>query len=71
MSGVVSMEVNLRRRGLSLEAISDLCVLRRKERDTSNHLLLHCEFSSFLWSRVIGQSGVSWCSLEFAGMIEA
>lgn len=57
---------------MSLEAISDLYMLRRKTRETVNQLFLHCEFSSFLWCQVICQSGLLWCSPKSVpGMIEA
>ena len=63
---------NLRRGIVFIEALSDICVLCGKERETINHLFLHCEFSSFLWCHVICRSGVQWCSPESGlGMVEA
>lgn len=43
---------NLRRRGLSSEAISDLCLMCGEERETMDHLFVHRKLSS--------RSGVLW-----------
>lgn len=40
----MSVANNLRRRGLTLEAISDLCMLCNKEEEMIDHLLFHSEF---------------------------
>lgn len=49
VSGKVSTTDVLGRKGLSLETISELCVLCGKEMETIDHLFLHCEFAFSLW----------------------
>lgn len=51
---------NLRRRGLSSEAISDLCLMCGEERETMDHLFVHCKLSSTLWKKFSSRSGVLW-----------
>lgn len=58
VSGKVSTAENLRRRGLFLENISDLYVLCGKERETNDHISVHCEFAYFLWCSFFG---ADWC----------
>lgn len=54
------------------EAISDLFVFCKKERETIDHLFLHCEFSHFLCCRMLDRSSVLWCSSQsISSTIEA
>lgn len=54
------------------EAISDLFVFCEKERETIDHLFLHCEFSHFLCCQMLDRSGVLWCSSQsISSTIEA
>ena len=58
----VSTADNLRRRAFASKAISDLCVMCRKGRETVDHLFVHCEFAHSLWCRLLVQCGIFWCS---------
>lgn len=70
--GKVSTMDNLRRRGLASGAISNLCVLGRKEMETVDHLFIHCQFSHTLWCSFLLRCVVLWCSLgTLVGTIEA
>lgn len=57
---VFSTKENVRRRGLSSYAISDLCVLFGKEGKTIDQLFLYCGFAYSFWCSFLGRSGVSW-----------
>lgn len=71
VSRVVPPTVDNLRRGMLSKAISDMCVLCGKERETTDHLFLHSEYF-FLWCQVISWSGVLWCSpMSVPTMIEA
>jgi hypothetical protein len=48
---------NLRRRGLPLV---NWCCLSKKNKETVNHLLIHCEFTSEIWHLVLNLFEVSW-----------
>lgn len=67
VSGRVSTENVLRRRGLISKSISDLCSLCGKERKMIVHLFLHYEFSYFLWCQFLMKSGLVWCISKSLG----
>jgi hypothetical protein len=48
---------NLRRQGFYL---INRCCLCKKDKETINHFLLHCEFSVDIWHLVLISFGVSW-----------
>lgn len=56
----VLMVDDLRRRGLSSEAISDLCLMCGQERETMDHLFVHCKLSFTLWKKFSSRCGVLW-----------
>ena len=71
MLGKVSTTNNLRKRGLTSKAISNLYVMCGKERDSIDHLFTYCEFSHSLCSFLM-RYGVLWSSPgSLAEMIEA
>ena len=72
LSGKVSTADNLRRRGLTSMAISDICVLCGKVNETVDHLFVHCEFSYSLWCRFLARCGVLWSlPRSLVGLVEA
>lgn len=59
VSGKVSTTDVLRRRGLS-QSLFQICAFW-KERETTDHLFLHWEFSYSLWCQFLVRSGVVRC----------
>jgi hypothetical protein len=47
----------LRKRGFSL---ANWCCLCKKSEETTNHLLIHCEYTSALWQLILNLFGVLW-----------
>lgn len=43
------------------QRMSNVCSLCGKERETINHLFLHCDTFSFLWSHFFSKCGLAWC----------
>ena len=52
----------LRRKGIRLKSLLDTCIMYDKE-ETIDHLYMHCEVASHLWSLFIHKSGLE-CSLD-------
>ena len=52
---------NLRKRGM---IVVDWCVMCKKEAESANHLLLHCEMAKVLWDGVFGKVGLCWVMPE-------
>lgn len=72
VSGKVVIANVLRRRGISLEEILDMCPLCGKDREVIDHLFLYCEFSYHVWCRFLANCVVSWCFLgSLADLFEA
>lgn len=40
------------RRGITSDGISDNCVMCRSMEETTNHLFIHCEITSSIWSHL-------------------
>lgn len=57
------MADSLRRKGMSLDAILDICLFCGKEMESVDHLFLLCNFAHFLWCLFLALSGVQWCCL--------
>lgn len=63
---------NLRRRGLRREFVSDMCCLCGKERESIDHLLIHCNVSSAIRGHFLRERSVEWCFLgSLSGLLEA
>lgn len=52
----------LRRRSLSFEGSSDICVLCESAEDSVNHLFIHCQVASSIWSLMLYQCGIASCA---------
>jgi hypothetical protein len=48
---------NLRKRHV---IVMNRCCMCKRSKDTVDHLLLHCEVASALWSAIFGCFGMSW-----------
>lgn len=57
----IAVMVNLQHHGVTVDA-EVVCALCGHEVETIQHLLLACEFSWMLWSRVLHQEGRVWCT---------
>jgi hypothetical protein len=55
--GRILIANNFRRRRFEL---INQCFLCKKDEETINHLLLHCEFTVDIWHLVLNSFGVSW-----------
>ena len=60
VAGKISTANNLRRRGILWNSILDTCIICGKERESIDHLLLHCKVTSYLWFYFINLCGVFW-----------
>jgi len=47
----------LKKRGFSL---ANWCCLCKKNEETTNHLFIHCKYTSTLWQLILNLFGVSW-----------
>jgi hypothetical protein len=55
--GKILIADNLRKRKI---IIVDRCYLCKRDGETVDHLLLHCDVASTLWNHVFSQFGMSW-----------
>lgn len=60
------------RREIALDSISDLCCLYGRERESIDHLFVHCDVASSIWEHLLKLCGVDWCVLgSLAELFEA
>ena len=66
ISGKISTAENLRR-GLLSESISDICCLRKRKRESMDHLFIHNEMASTIWGHSLKNAAWNGASQVLPG----
>lgn len=55
-----------------MDSITDTCCLCRRERESIDHLFIHCSVTSSIWGHFLNLCGVAWCFLgSLSGLVKA